>query len=380
MAQAQPQWQVPPPLPARVRAPRRAPTGRTLVRDDLGMLDPIRAGTEDFVRQRQAHADLDEARAHLQYLDAHRPPAPPRRARALPAKQNMTDIYNTVALGQQDIRLIKEAQSRVGAENYITKHGLQDHLYVDDRDIDGDLVPDIVVKTRAGDQPYIVKGYTTEKSSYPFRNQYYSQYPTAQERRGHPFRDFVDERYVTGYSPDGQRRVYDPIGLQFDEVVTARGYKSSKPKATLTYAQAFKRFIMKPVMKNLKKAYKEELGTPIVISPTQATQTEASVRTNLILVPAMKRVYGDQVMEVDNQVEWQKLSQRKQVRQVCQALTGELIRQRLQNVNELVSGVMETLQGFGVNLGAHPDNAVVTTTLLLEADPTFTDAGLLPPV
>jgi hypothetical protein len=377
--QAQPQWQVPAPLPARVRPPRRPPTGRTLVRDDIGFLEPIRAGTEDFVAQRQARVDLDEARAHLQYLNAHRPPPAPRVARALPAKQNMGDLYNAVATGQQDIRLIKDAQSRAGAENYIVKHGLQDHLYVDDRDIDGDAVPDIIVRTRAGDQPYIVKGYTTEKSSYPFRNLYYTQYPTAEDRRGHSFRDFVDERYVAGYRPDGQERAYNPIGLQFDEVVTARGYKSSKPKPTLTYAQAFKRFIMKPVMKNLKKAYKEALGTPIVISPEQATRAEASVRTNLILVPAMKNVYGDQVMQVQDPTEWQKLSQRKQVREVCQALTGELIRQRVENANELVSGVMQTLQGFGVNLGAHPDNAVVTTVMELEADPEFTDGRILPP-
>jgi hypothetical protein len=277
----------------------------------------------------------------------------------------MDQIYDAVVLGKRDIRLVKDAQSKVGAENYIIKHGLQDQLYVDDRDIDGDGIPDIVVKTRAGDLPYIVIGYTTEDSTYPYRNVYYTAYPTAEERRGHSMRDFIEDEMVTGYAPNGQGRVFSDQTLAYEHNVTGAGYKSLKPKNKLTYSQAFKKFIMKPVMAVIKQCYKE-LETPLSIPADVAVRVESTIKNNLIVAPVMQKVYGDEVMQVNDPTEWQKLTQRKQVRDLCAGLAGELIQQRINLAGDFVHGILDALDAFGVRVPQKEENAPMIIGTLLQ--------------
>jgi hypothetical protein len=147
----------------------------------------------------------------------------------------------------------------VGAENWIRRAGLQDKLFVDDTDVDGDDYPDIVVRERAYPHaPYIVKGYTTTSSNYPLRSDYYNVYPTASSRKGHSFREFVDDHFIESYGDHGLTRAYKPKILAHAEKMKKAGYDIRLPSKVLSIPQAFKIFIMKPIMTEIKAVAKED--------------------------------------------------------------------------------------------------------------------------
>jgi hypothetical protein len=369
--QQTPKWEVPPPLPARERGPRREPAGRGYLLPNIGTLEPVRARVLNRLGQLDAPVlSLDEAKTHLQFLNTNQRVPEQRQPRALPSKTYMDDLYKVVQDGKRDIKLIKDAQSKQGANEFILKHGLQDQLYVDDRDIDGDTIPDIIVRSRADNSPYIVKGYTTEQSSYPHRYKYFTEYPTAEERKGNPMRDYLEDYAVQGYSFDGQARQFDPEFASLNQKILSRGYKSLAPKPKLSPVQAFKRFIMKPVMTVIKKFYKFEAKDPLQIPADVAVKVEAILRNNLITAPVMVRVYGADVLQVQDPKDWHKLSQRKEVKQGVSGMMGEFIQQRILFAGDFVKGILDQLEILGVRV-PNKDKSVPLITQFLQQDEDF---------
>jgi hypothetical protein len=331
------------------RQERSAPQGRTYVVENMGSLQPMREIALARMGEVGASAvDLGESLEHLRYLAANKPPKGPPKPRPLPAKIGMEGIWDTVALQKRDIKLIKDAQSKVGAENWIRKHGLMDKLYVDDRDFDGDNIPDIIVRNRANHEPYIVKGYTTEQSSYPNRFSYFSQYPTAADRKGHPMSDYHEDAFVDSYRWDGQERKLKPEAVERDKLAVSVGYKQARPPIKLTPVQAFKKFIMHPVMNTVKGWFKAH-GTPLQLAKEIPAKIESAIRTNLIIAPVMVRVYGDRIFDVvQDPHEWHKLTQRKEVRDSIAALTGEIVENRQTFTRAFLETVLQVMLQVGV--------------------------------
>jgi hypothetical protein len=295
-------------------------------------------------------------------------------------KQDMDELFNVVALGKRDIKVVRDAQSKRGAENWIRKHGYEDLLYVDDRDYDGDRIPDIVVRTRDGDNPYIVKGYTTEQSNYPYRFSYHTAYPTAEDRKGHPMRDFNEDNFVTSYSPDGQVRRLNADAVNWDKHIVASGYKGARPNKRLTPAQAFKWFIMRPVMQTIKALYKH-WRTPLDIPAALPAKIEAMMRQNLITGPVMNKVYGEGIQQITDPHEYHKLTQRKQIRDACAEFTGLVIIHKREFMRDLLMGTVAAMQTAGVNIPPEPTWEQAGTQLveLLESHPWWSHGKLESP-
>jgi hypothetical protein len=340
---------------------RGAPQGRSLiVNNQTGPIASMRDKAWDRLGQENlATIDLGEAREHLRYLQETKPPARERPPRRLPVKTKMDELFDIVAMGKRDIKHVKEAQSAVGAANWIKKHRLGESLYVDARDYDGDGVPDIIVRKTSDHKPYIVKGYTTDDSTYPLRQAYYTTFPTSDDRKGHPIREYQEDTFVTHYTPDGLHRILDPDMVAYDKKIVAAGYKQSRPRPQLTAVAAFKRFIMQPIMKAIKGAYKA-MNAPLEMKSTMPTQAEVGIRNNLIIGPIMKKIYGDEVLNVTDGHEWHKLTQRKQIRDAVAEFTGLFVLTRASVEDDLITAIVQALQLAGVKFPASPAwNAVL---------------------
>jgi hypothetical protein len=105
----------------------------------------------------------------------------------------MDELTNLVLANKRDIKLIRDAQSKQGAQKWIDDRNYGDFLEVKDDDVDGDGVPDIMVVDKQSRKPHIVKGYTTRDSKAPYRALYYTQYPTRASRKDHNMREFLDD-------------------------------------------------------------------------------------------------------------------------------------------------------------------------------------------
>jgi hypothetical protein len=338
-------YQIPPELNIRPRHARQRPYDmHEVYQPDVGDLntlrDNIHAGLGTY---NPPHLDLDQAVQNITYRQEHPPPRGPARARNLPVKEGMDVLLNLVQGLKRDVRLIKDAQSKAGAEDWIVRNGQQANLYVDDRDIDGDNIPDIIVRKRSDRTPYIVKGYTTEQSGYPQRYQYYTKYPLASDRKGHSYQDFIDETTVGQFTDGGYTRVPDERVLAALNQSKAQGYRVTLPKEKMTSVQAFKYFIMKPLIKGYKDFCKEFEGYQSQLTGQTVRTLETYLRNNLITIQVLRQLYGDQVLQVDGTL-WKKLAQKKDVKQGCELMTKTLIKNR--NMDDVVYALVKSTVDF----------------------------------
>jgi hypothetical protein len=343
----------PEPLPKRERKPRGTPinVGQSYL-PDIGYLNELRGKVNGLLQSQNApRLNLQEQIAEINYRRDNPTPKAPPRQRRLPEKntQALQSLFNVVADLKQDVRLIKDAQSKAGAEDWIQRNGLEDHLFVDDRDIDGDNVPDIIVRRRAANPqdrtPYIIKGYTTDPSKYPLKNKYYSQYPLAADRVGHSYQDFLDYELVQGYGDHGYTRNIKPEYQKVIEDSRAKGYGIRQPRKNLTNNQVFKHFIMKPLMNVYREVLKTEFPNAknTGLDGLVVRNLEAAIRDNLVTVPVMVKVYGEEILNTDKE-NWRKLSQRKEVKEGCKFVLQELVSRK--NTNEVITPLVEALIDF----------------------------------
>jgi hypothetical protein len=217
-------------------------------------------------------------------------------------------LFHIIANKKRDVKMIRDALTKEGAQNYINKRRLQEHLYVDDRDIDGDSIPDIVVRQRNTNLPVIVKGYHTVKSDYPLRHSYYRDVPR-EDRKEVSIGDYLNHRLNVRYDTP-LHRVLNRDGVEVLKSWNASGYKKMTPKEKISVPLAFKLHFMKPLMRSLKQVLKAN-NIELKLKPQVARDLEAAIRNQLITIPAMKATYGEEVMNVIEK-DWKRLMTRKE--------------------------------------------------------------------
>ena len=163
--------------------------------------------------------NLDNARNAMQvykeFYDSRANKFPKKEKKEKVGKIGMKDLTKIVLDLNQDVKLIKDAQSLQGAQNWIERNGWNGKYGAYQKDVNGDTIPDIVVQRLDSegnpiDNDYvIVNGYTTTDSTYPYRHAYYTQYPTRQERNeakrdGITYRSFINGMYNPQYE-DGMK-------------------------------------------------------------------------------------------------------------------------------------------------------------------------------
>jgi hypothetical protein len=332
---------LPPVLPARERKPReKLANVAQYFQPDLGeRLNAIRNQLYSDANINLPKRNLGEAVSYIQAADQFRAQnraARPQAIRKLPPKTGMDELFKLVQDLHRDIKLVKDAQSKAGAEDWIVRNGLQDSLYVDDADIDGDHVPDIIVRDRATRKPYIVKGYTTGDSNYPIRNLYYSRYPLAKDRKDTSMQEFIHDSM---YEDKGVNRTTKDGVEEALKVIKQAGYKV--PKTTkLSVAQAFKNTLMKPIMQAIK-AYAKDTNVMLKLTGPFVTKLESYLRFNMITLPVLRALYGDEIMQQDQET-INRLSAAKEVKDACRNLADDLFSHLSYQVTEDLSRAILT--------------------------------------
>jgi hypothetical protein len=270
------------------------------------------------------------------------------RQRKLPEKEGVPELYRIVQDMKRDIKFIREAQSEAGANHWIAQHGYGDKLYVDKKDIDNDGIPDIIVKKRSDRSPYIVKGYTTVDSGYPLRNAYYTEVPK-DKRKEFTFRDFVKNISVDHYNKGGLSTTFNRKFIEGINRMRTAGYKIKPPSEKISAVTAFKMFIMKPLMKCIKEITKM-IKAPFNLTAQKARTAEAYLRHNLVTEPVLVRIYGPEVLNVQDDKAMKKLMGRETVKSGIKDLTAYLIDNRIETPVQvsLSNGLLDILLSLEV--------------------------------
>ena len=168
-------------------------------------------------------------------------------------KVGMDELTNIVLNLQRDFKRVAGALSVQGAQAIVNKHNATSkpsaHWRVQHEDINGDNIPDIVIRN-SKNEPVVVNGWTTKRSDYPTRYMYYNTYPTREDRKGHPYPDFKrDELHQVKYddtSIDVHKR--GNVESYNEQAYPANwqlgSYNVPKPKRLGAY-QRFQRYILK---------------------------------------------------------------------------------------------------------------------------------------
>jgi hypothetical protein len=283
------------------------------------------------------------------------------REKKLPEKVGMNDLYRVVQDLKRDIKFVREAQSEAGAKQWIAQHGYGDKLYVDQKDIDDDGIPDIIVKKRSDRSPYIVKGYTTVDSGYPLRNAYYTNVPK-EERKTTTFRDYLEDISVDYYNRGGLSATLKPAFTENVDRMRSAGYKIRPPSEKITAYSAFKRFIMKPLMKAVKEIVKDR-NYPFHLTAQKARDVESFLRHNLITEPVLLKVYGPDILQINDEKQMKKLIRQSKVQEGIKDLTAHLIDNRILMQDELVDGLVKILFDQNVIDGRTADELSETLKL-----------------
>jgi hypothetical protein len=325
------------------------------------------SGYQDYTREQ---ADL--ARAGIGYnmnerlkrinlnkqINAARGPLPPR-PKKLPNKNisSMRHLEQIVGNLQRDIKFIKDTQSKQGAENWIVKHGYDGLLSVDDRDIDGDDIPDIIVRDSVTGDPYIVKGYTTTDSDYPLRYRYFSQYPTRESRKDHAYRNWVNENTFE-YDDSGMKRIFNPDMVQYIEKANKHGYNIKLPRENVGGVTAYNKYILKPVLKVIKSTA-QAMGVPLNLDPVYVRQTEKIIRMNMIDYPILVTFAQNENILQEDPETIQKLLNDKDVKMLIKTAITELIQKRDTIFDDVIKAFVIKLFVDGrLNFGPNPATGI----------------------
>jgi hypothetical protein len=341
------------PLPAiyepRERRPRKSPEqAMKLFSANIGFLNETRDDVTKFGYDTLEKRNLNNAVENINRISKWRADNPtakmPALPRELPVRTGIDELYKIIQTMHNDIKFIKDAQSKVGAIDWIRRNGYQDSLYVDEKDIDNDGIPDIIIKKRSDRSPYIVKGYTTTQSDYPYRYQYYTKYPLAEDRKGHSYRDYLNDRIVSKINKD-MTRTYNTEEEEFIKKERAVGYKMYAPPKKIGVATAFNTLIIKPVI-DVIKANAKRRNIPLILDGTTVRQIEAYIRANVISIPVLKVVYGDDIMQ-QNQEIVNKLLMKRDIQDACREIVSELLAHREDIAQNMIKAVTDILISIG---------------------------------
>lgn len=266
---------------------------------------------------------LNDMQTYQQFYAEH--PFPKKAKKEKFGVEGMSQLAQIVLDMNKDIKQIKEAQSLAGAQEWVNKHGSERYV-ANERDINGDSIPDIVVQRKdengnpIANDYVIVNGYTTAESTYPYRHAYYTQFPTRDDRKqarldGENYHQFINGMYNPQYGPDHMTitSYANQAGQTFAAKVKKAGYSKIIEPHNKTPYQLFTSYVIKPIWDVFKLNYGNAL------SATLLTKIAANIWNQAIVVPAMFYVYGDQVQNVDD-VQWKKLRNKKEVKEAVKRI------------------------------------------------------------
>jgi hypothetical protein len=287
-------------------------------------------------------------------------------------KAEADHLQDLVINRKRDIRRIPGLETSAGASSWIEKRNLGKHLKVDNKDIDGDGIIDVIVRRIKDDLPYIINGYKTERSRFPYRQAYYEKYPTRDSRKGIRMGDYVMSELGESYSPDEPtlREYSNKEKNDYYEKLSERGYAKVIPRKKLTVANAFKIHFMKPIMKGIKLALKQANVT-LTLSGVDAIQIEKVLRTQFITIPAMIGTYGQDVMDTEKVdiKEWNNLKNRKEFRYTALDLIKSHLTdpaQRKETLSQLAEAVylkMKQLNNIPNDIPSAVEDSIIALTL-----------------
>lgn len=129
--------------------------------------------------------------------------------------------------------------------------GRNPNLWGGYQDRDNDGIAEFVVRRGGEEGPEVaVNGYTTKKSDWLVRRDYYEANPTREQRKETHLRDWVHGEYNPQYKNDGMTlKSFEDI-----EKWNHKGYNSYKPKDISPY-QAFGKYIVFPALQNVIKRF-----------------------------------------------------------------------------------------------------------------------------
>ena len=212
-----------------------------------------------------------------------------RASRSDSVANSMNALAQIVLDDHRDITRIKNAMSQKGAEDMIKEHNkservqkypnLQWHGHFNDFNNDG--YPDVVIhrgpktaedRTCKG-APVIVNGWKTKKSDYPMRQLYFSQYPTAESRKGHKYSAFVDGYGAYDMYPDR----YDTATKDWIEGINNSDYKNVPKLTPFTY---FVKHIFSPLAKQIL------FGNNMTYDVSLVSKAQGDMYNDLIKTPS----------------------------------------------------------------------------------------------
>ena len=137
----------------------------------------------------------------------------PRHGAGRTVGRNGMDALKAIVLDiKRDIKRVSKAMSLEGAQDIANKHNAKypndqsKHWRAENRDINGDNIPDITIRNANNDLLF-VNGYTTKKSDWPIRYEWYKEFPTSDARKAarqeHPtMSSFARSKFNVGYVGD----------------------------------------------------------------------------------------------------------------------------------------------------------------------------------
>lgn len=302
------------------------------------------------------------------YEDGGKLPFSKKQKKQKIGKIGMNELTRIVLDLNQDVRQIKEAQSLVGAQNWVKKHGPDLYEVVND-DINQDGIPDVIVKNKNGEN-VIVNGYTTTLSTYPYRNAYYTTFPTQKERKearlsGETYRNYITGLYNPQYDSFGLRLQLDQNGnprwasqngVDLERRLKNSGYEKIIRPSNRTPYQAFVAKVIKPIYDVIKFMNGGKANSELL------SKVASAIWNQTILIPAMVFVYGNDVAQVSPN-EWKKLRNKKEVKRAI-ALTVKPFLVNEQRIFDFVEVFVATCNGLGYNI---PQNVVPWIPKFLKA-------------
>ena len=151
------------------------------------------------------------------------------------AMHHLKEIVGTRNLNRR-IKRVKGVNTKEGAEKWIRNKGLDKRGYkVSAKDIDGDGISDILIKTANG-QLAVVNGYTVKPSDFAYR-QFFDSIPPKERHDAKNYKELLNQIYALEYGPDGVPvfRGIKPDEIPLNQNLMKRGIKPYVPRKRSPY-------------------------------------------------------------------------------------------------------------------------------------------------
>ena len=190
------------------------------------------------------------------------------------------ELMNIVAGLQKDVKRINQCLTIEGATAYAQKKGpnwqaIEDDITGPEGKPDG--IKEVFV-TDSNGNVRVINGWTLAKGTYPIRKAYYAQYPTRNDRRGHPLSSFKHDINILDWNGEDKTISYKhPLTDQFGGIQQRPSAKNMYKQLVFNLEYLYAKQVMKdsgmPAMAMaqiynhaLQEAYMQHVGEQVLVS------------------------------------------------------------------------------------------------------------------